>query len=86
MTLGGTPVPRDLVFVLKSGETVIDWGDGMVQDIMTGEFMPLEETDYGSPIGDSDLEMLKKNGQVESYDGNVVYVQSLPQRPWRTLD
>ncbi len=86
MTTSGIPVARDLIFVLKSGETVVDWGDGRAKDIHTGELIQYEESDFGRAILDTDLDTLKNNGLVESYDAHIVYLQSLPQRPQRTLD
>ncbi len=83
---GGVPVQRDLVFVLKSGETVVDWGDGRVQDILTGEWLPFDERDYGRPVSDSDLESLRINGQVLTYDARTVTLRPLPEPPRRTLD
>jgi hypothetical protein len=82
----GTPVPRGLVFLLKSGEVVVDWGEGRVQDILTGDFLDFKESDYAGAVSDNDLEMLKKNGQVVSYDIRIVYLQSLPEPPRETID
>jgi hypothetical protein len=82
----GLPVSRGLVFFLNTGEIVVDWGDGRVQDIMTGEFMPFEERNYGGAITDSDLELLKKNGRVVSFDSRTVYLGPLPEPPRSTLE
>jgi hypothetical protein len=83
---GGTPIPRDLVFVLKTGEFVVDWGDGRVQDIETGEFRPFKERDYGRAISDSDLDRLKIMGRVDSFDLRTVFLLPLPEPPRRTID
>lgn len=82
----GTPIPRDLIFVLKGGESVVDWGDGRVQDIETGRFLPFEERDFGRAISDRDLDRLINAGRVESYDPRVVYLRPLPEPPRRTID
>jgi hypothetical protein len=82
----GTPIPRGLVFVLKSGEVVVEWGEGRVQDILTGDFLDFKESDYAGAVSDSDLEVLKKNGQVVSYDNRIVVVQSLPEPPRETIE
>ena len=84
--VGGTPVARGLVFMLNTGEIVVDWGDGRVQDILTGEFMKYEERDYGGAVLDSDLEILKNNGRVAGYDAKVVYLRPLPEPPRPTID
>jgi hypothetical protein len=82
----GAPIPRDLVFVLRTGETVVDWGDGRVQDIETGEFLKFSESDYGRSIADSDLERLRNAGRVERFDARIVYILPLPEPPRRTID
>lgn len=82
----GFPVVRDLVFVLKSGEIVLDWGDGRVQDVLTGEFLDFEEPDYGRAVSDVDLEMLKNNGRVIAYDPRMVYLTPLPEPPRPTIE
>lgn len=82
----GVPVTRGWVFVLKTGEVVIDWADGRVQDIMSGEFRVYDEKDYGRPVQDTDLDNLRNNGRVESYDARTVYLRPLPEPPRATID
>ncbi|MCJ7678920.1 MAG: hypothetical protein MUO35_14495 [Anaerolineales bacterium] len=82
----GIPVTRGWVFVLKTGEVVIDWADGRVQDIMTGDFMSYDEKDYGRPVQDTDLEMLRNNGRVDAYNARTVYLRPLPEPPRATID
>lgn len=82
----GTPVARGLVFMLQTGEIVVDWGDGRVQDIQTGEFLEFQESDYGGAVTDSDLERLKDIGRVVSYTNRPVYLRSLPEPPRPTIE
>jgi hypothetical protein len=82
----GMPVPRDLLFVLKTGEFVLDVGDARVQDVQTGDFLTFRERDYGRAILDGDLETLKNNGVVISYTPRVVYLRPLPEPPRRTIE
>jgi hypothetical protein len=82
----GIVVPRESVFVLKNGRTVVDWGDGRVQDILTGEFLPFEERDYGGALTDSELDVWRKNGRVESYDPRMVHLRPLPEPPRPTME
>ena len=82
----GIPVTRGWVFVLKSGEVVIDWADGRVQDIMSGDFLVYDEKDYGRPVQDTDLESLRNNGRVVSWDARTVYLVPLPEPPRHTID
>jgi hypothetical protein len=82
----GIPVTRGWVFVLKTGEVVIDWADGRVQDIMSGDFLVCDEKDYGRPVQDTDLESLRNNGRVVSWDARTVYLVPLPEPPRHTID
>jgi len=82
----GLAVPRGWVFVLRTGEYVVDWGDGRVQDLLSGEFQKFIESQYGRAISDSDLASLKNNGRVESYDSTTVYLRPLPEPPLRTIE
>jgi hypothetical protein len=82
----GIPVTRGWVFVLKTGEVVIDWADGRVQDVMSGDFFVYDERDYGRPVQDTDLENLRNNGRVVSWDARTVYLVPLPEPPRHTID
>ena len=82
----GTPVARGLVFMLQTGEIVVDWGDGRVQDIQTGDFLEFQESDYGGALTDSDLDRLKELGRVVSYTNQLVYLRPLPEPPRPTID
>jgi hypothetical protein len=82
----GLAVSRSLVFVLETGEAVFDWGDGRVQDIMSGDFLSFSEGDHSRPITDAELQALKNNGRVEAYDNRTIYLRPLPDVPRQTID
>ena len=82
----GIPVTRGWVFVLKSGEVVIDWGDGRVQDILSGDFLVYDEKDFGRAVQDTDLENLRNNGRVVSWDARTIYLVPLPEPPRHTIE
>jgi hypothetical protein len=82
----GMPVPRSLVFLMVTGEAVVDWGDGRVQDIMSGGFMTYSESNYSRPLTDVELQTLKNNGRVEDYDDRMVYLRPLPEPPRKTIE
>jgi hypothetical protein len=82
----GLAVSRSLIFVIETGEAVFYWGDGRVQDIMSGDFLPFSEGDYSRPITDAELQALKNNGRVEGYDSRTVYLRPLPDAPRKTID
>jgi hypothetical protein len=83
---GGIPVSRSWIYVLKTGEVVVDWGDGRVQDVASGEFLSAQESDYDRPVADQELEQLKLNGRVESFDYRMVNLLPLPESPRSTIE
>jgi hypothetical protein len=82
----GKPVSRHWIVVLENGNAVIDWGDGLFQDIMSGDFVQVNDEDISHPILDDELETLKRAGRVETYDSQNVYIFSMPEPPRRTID
>ncbi|MEK6255763.1 MAG: hypothetical protein N2C13_00420 [Chloroflexota bacterium] len=86
MADSGTPIIRQWIYMMNDGSPVIDWGDGKVQDMYTGDFMPFEERDYSHGITDRELDVLKNAGRVASYDANNVFVNSLPEPPREMIE
>ena len=82
----GVPIDRQWIFVLDDGRPVVDWGDDLVQDLFSGDFLESNRKDAGHPIRDDELEMLKRAGRVERFDARHVYVFSLPERPRPTIE
>ncbi len=82
----GMPINRQWIYILRNGTPVFDWGDGLAQDLMSGDFLDYEKNDISHPIQDNELEMLKRAGRVERFDAGQVYVFSMPEPPHRTLD
>jgi len=82
----GVPIDRQWVFVLEDGRPIIDWGDDLVQDVLSGDFFTNEGGDECHPIRDDELEMLKRAGRIERFDARHVYIFSLPERPRPTLE
>ena len=82
----GTPINRQMVIVLKDGKIAVDWGDGLYQDIRSGDFIPVSEADYSHHILNEELDWLIKIGRVASYDKDTVQCHNLPERPQRTID
>jgi hypothetical protein len=83
---GGVPIDRQWIYVLLDGRTVLDWGNGLVQDLVNGDFITYSKETFSHPIQDDDLEMLKRAGRIERFDDRQVYVYSLPERPQPTLE
>ena len=83
---GGTPVYRQWVLVLNDGVVVVDWGDGIYQDVYSGDFLPAGEPPLGHPAQNGDLEMLLRASRVSYYDAQQVWFINLPERPVHTID
>lgn len=82
----GTPVNRQWVIVLKDGTIAIDWGDGLFQDVRSGEFVHVVEKEISHHVLNEELDWLIKIGRVSSYNNLTVNFHSLPERPQRTID
>lgn len=77
----GKPVARQWLLMLKDGRAIIDWGDGLFQEIASGDFIKVNEADVGHPALDTDLEQLKRAGMISEYDAQNVYLLVLPEKP-----
>lgn len=83
----GTPLNRHWVVILRDGIPVYDWGDGLAQDLYTGDFLNFDGVvDYSHGITDAELDQLVRVGRVNTYDSQTVYVYSLPEPPRQTID
>jgi len=83
---GGTPVSKNWVLVLLNGSVVIDWGDGIFQDVYSGDFLRCTETQISHTIQEEELEWLKRAGKIIDFDQQMVYFYPLPERSRRMLD
>jgi hypothetical protein len=83
---GGTPVQRQWILVLRNGAVVVDWGEGLFQDVDSGEFVQLEQTEVSHTAQNLDLEMLKRSSRVTSYDASQAWFINLPERPAPLMD
>lgn len=77
----GFAVNRQVVFVLKNGAIVVDWGNGYGADLQRGEFIQLNELDISHAVQDDDLESLKRMGLVTEYNQSMVYFTYIPEPP-----
>jgi hypothetical protein len=82
----GTPINRQWVIVLKDGNIVIDWGDGLFQDVRSGDFINVTEKEISHHVLNEELDILVHAGRVAAYTSLVIYFNSLPERPQRTID
>ena len=82
--INGTPVNRDWVYVLQDGTVVIEWSEGTLQDVQTGDF--LKEGAFGHAVQDNELDRLRQLGRVEKFDNRTVYLRALPDFKRRTIE
>jgi hypothetical protein len=82
----GNPISRHWIVTLKNEVIVIDWGNGLFQDLSTGEFFLGSEKDIAHTAFDSELDMLERSGHIVDFDGNTVFTGSLPEPPRGTID
>ena len=75
----GVPVNRNFVVMLKNGIPAIDWGDGLFQDILTGDFLNCQEKDVDHTIQDIELDSLIFSRRIYSYDASTIYLFPLPE-------
>jgi len=75
----GVAVERQFVTVIEDGSVVIDWGNGRLQDMLTGEFKTAANDETYSAVQDHELDRLITAGRVESYDWRTVFVLALPE-------
>lgn len=82
----GVPISRQWVYILKNGTMVFDWGDGLAQDLLSGDFLQFDRGDISHTIQDDELELLKRAARVERYDQERVYVYFMPEPPRNTIE
>lgn len=82
----GTPVNRQWVLVLQDGTIAIDWGDSVFQDVRSGDFITVDESDVSHHISNEDLDWLIRIGRAKSYNTLLVWFSSLPERPQKTIE
>lgn len=82
----GLAINRRWVLVLNNGAIVIDWGDGVFQDLLSGEFLPEVSLIGSLVIQDEQLEWLKRTANIAGFDENCVYIKNLPEYPKKTID
>ena len=77
----GFAINRQLVFVLKNGVVVVDWGNGWGADPDSGKFIRFTDQDFSHSIQEDELESLKRMGLVVEYNQSQVYFTYMPEPP-----
>ncbi len=82
----GTPIDRQWVLVLKNGVVIVDWGNGLAQDLATGDFLRFEERQVSHVAYDEELALLVRQGRILAFDRRLVYLGSLPDLPRKSME
>ena len=82
----GTPFKREFILVLEDGRVVLDWGDGLFQDLDTGDFLEGLKVLASHKIENPQLELLIRAGRVERFNHHEVIFLNLPERPSKMID
>ena len=83
--MGGMPIGRSWVVMMHAGAAAIDWGGGLFQDAISGEFFKATEQQVSHSAGDAELDWLKHIGRIDDYDNTNVYFIGLPDLPYRSI-
>jgi CheY-like chemotaxis protein len=75
----GSAVPRHFVFIMADGAFVVQLSEHRVQDLLSGQYLPLTDRDFGHTITDFELNQLKNAGLVEDFNRNYVWLYRLPE-------
>jgi len=75
----GTAIPRHFVYVTVDGLFVARLAEHRLQDLLSGQFRELDDTGFGHPIADYELNQLKLAGIVEDFNRQFVWLLSLAE-------
>ena len=65
---------------------MLDWGDGLFQDLDTGDFLEGLKVLASHKIENPQLELLIRAGRVERFNRHEVIFLNLPERPSKMID
>lgn len=82
----GTEVNRQWIVITRDGAILIDWGNDLFQDLVSGDFVEAKESEISHHPSDKELDWLKHIDRVSHYDSKSVWVFNLPERPQNTID
>ena len=82
----GTPIGRPWIVILCDGTIAIDWGDGLYQEAISGDFFSLEGDQVIHRAQDYDLDWLVRVGSIGNFDAQNAYFLDLPERFVRSTE
>ncbi len=73
-------INRKWFFMLNDGTVALDWGEGMAQELLSGEFICYGPDEYGHVLTNDELKILVKTGRVASFTPNQAAIYAWPPR------
>lgn len=80
------PISRQWVIVLNNGNIIVDWGNNVFQDLVSGEFLTAVDQTGSRAVQDDDCSWLERSGYIQSFDSTQIYVYGLPERKKPFID
>lgn len=84
--IAAVPISRQWVIVLHNGDIVIDWGDGVFQDVISGMILFKVDQSGSHTIQNDECAWLESRGVIQGFDAAQVYVTHLPLRHQESLE
>lgn len=82
---GGTVIDRNWLVLLDDGTPAVDWGDGTMQNIITGEFIADTGRSAAFPVPPEELARMAKAGVIIFAGEKQVELHPLPERKTNVL-
>lgn len=57
----------------------MQWSERQVQEILSGNYRPYSDSQFGRPVSDVELAQLQENGIVEFFNRTYVWLYALPE-------
>ena len=73
-------INRKWIFMLKDGTATLDWGEGMAQKLLSGEFTCYTPDEYSHVLRDEEMLPLIEAGRITSFNAQQVAIRAWPPR------
>lgn len=73
-------INRKWMFTLKDGTAALDWGEGVAQALLSGEFVSYTADDYSHLLRDDEMSLLVSAGRVAGFNDQQAAICPWPSR------
>lgn len=73
-------INRQWIFKLKDGTIALDWGEGMAQELLSGEFICYAPDEYGHVLLEEEFSSLLDAGRVSTFNREQAAIIAWPPR------